>query len=105
MMFILSGAIKDDVIDKIREKIKAEIARSNGKIVTIDNLGLRSFARPIKKKELGYYIRMDVEMDPTGISGLNARLRLSEDIVRFQITIAPDPSKLVVPTVAPAATA
>lgn len=94
MMFILSSAQKEDAVAKIEEKIKGELARVNASIKTVDNLGIRTFGRPIKGMESGLYIRMDVEMDPASISALTGRLKLNEDIVRFQIVLAPDMSKV-----------
>jgi ribosomal protein S6 len=101
MMFILSSAHKDDAVAKIEEKIKNELARVNASIKTVDNLGVRTFGRPIKGMESGLYIRMDVEMDPANVAALSGRLKLNEDIARFQIVVAPDMSK--VQTVVPVA--
>lgn len=84
-MFIFSSALKDDALEKVLERIRGEIAKVNGAIVSSQTLGTRTFARPMQKKDAGLYVRMMVSLDPKDVGALTAKFRLNEDIFRVQL--------------------
>ncbi len=64
------------------EKDLAE--RFEGKNVVVSRWGKRQLAYPIKKYNEGYYVLYEFESENKDcISGLEARLRLNENVVRF----------------------
>ena len=84
-MFIFSGSLKDDALEKVLERIRGEIAKLNGTVASSQTLGNRTFARPMKKRDAGLYVKMMVSLDPKDVGALAAKLRLIEDIFRVQI--------------------
>ena len=83
-MFIFSGTLKDDALEKIQERIRGDIAKVNGTIVSSQTLGNRMFARPMQKRDSGLYVKMMVSLDPKDVGPLTAKFRLNEDIFRVQ---------------------
>lgn len=69
------------------EKVQGELTRAGGVIECTDDLGIRTFARRMHKQDSGHYVRFVVKMEPSAIAGLQARLRLNEDIMRFQFKV------------------
>ena len=84
-LYIFSGNAKDDVLEGYLAKAVAEIARLEGKVLTQDVLGKRTFARPMKKRENGVYAVVRFELDPAKVAELTNRYKLVEEVFRVQI--------------------
>lgn len=84
-LFVFAGSMKDEALEKTLERVNAEIERLGGSIEGSENLGRRTFARPMKKRENGVYVKVLFLLDPAQITALRARYRLSEDVFRVQI--------------------
>jgi ribosomal protein S6 len=84
-LYIFVGVAKDDVVEANLEKALAEVTRLGGTVVAKDQLGRRSFARPLSKRDSGVYVRVRFEMDPLKIKELVDRYRLVEEVFRVQI--------------------
>ncbi len=84
-LYIFAGLAKDENVDTLVEKVKGEITRLHGTILTADVLGKRTFARPMHKQENGIYVRIRFELDPEQIKALTDRYHLVEEVFRVQI--------------------
>ena len=84
-MFIFSGSLKDDALEKILERVRGDIGKLNGTVVNSQTMGNRSFARTMQKRDSGLYVKMTISMDPKDVDALGAKFRLNEDIFRVQI--------------------
>ncbi len=89
-LYIFVNATKDDVVDPLTEKAGGEITRLGGVILGSEMLGRKTFARELKKRESGVYVRIRFEMDPAKIADLRARYALLEDVFRVQILAVDD---------------
>lgn len=87
-IFIFSNAIKEDALQKIIEQIQGEITKLKGVVKETKILGRRQFARMMKKEDSGLYVRMDFDIEPSGVAPLLSRFRLNESIFRFQMVAA-----------------
>ena len=61
------------------------MTRLGGNIIAKDQLGRRSFARPLSKRDSGVYVRVRFEMDPLKVKELVNRYHLVEEVFRVQI--------------------
>ena len=84
-LLIFLTSIKEDSMEKNLERIKGEITKLGGTVQNVRPMGLRSFARRLKKKEAGLYVNIRFDMDETNANTLRTRLKLNEDIFRIQI--------------------
>lgn len=84
-LYIFVGIAKDDALEANLEKALAEVARLGGNVIAKDSLGRRSFARPIKKRESGAYVKVRFELDPAKVDELVKRYKLVEEVFRVQI--------------------
>ena len=89
-LYIFAGSAKDDSLDKSVEKMGAEITRLGGEILETEILGKRTFARPMKKRENGVYVRIRFKLDPLQVTPLINRYHLLEDLFRVQILAVND---------------
>ena len=89
-LYIFAGSAKDDVLDKQIDKVRSEITRLSGNVLTTDVLGKRTFARPMQKRDNGVYVKIRFELDPNQIDALLGRYHLAEDVFRVQILAVDD---------------
>ena len=85
IMLIFLPEIKEESRKEIIENVCGEITKLKGEVLHTESLGSRVFARPLKKRESGFYIRLQVELYPDVIDVLLARFKLNIDIFRVQI--------------------
>ena len=83
-LYIFVGIAKDDAAEANLEKALAEVTRLGGKVITQDSLGKRSFARPMKKRDSGVYVKVRFELDPEKVDELVKRYQLVEEVFRVQ---------------------
>uniref|UniRef100_A0A7V6CDS1 Small ribosomal subunit protein bS6 n=1 Tax=Thermodesulfobacterium geofontis TaxID=1295609 RepID=A0A7V6CDS1_9BACT len=74
-----------DEKDQILEKIKQIVESKEGKILKIDEWGLRKLAYPIKKKKQGYYVLIEFYGLADLTKDLEEFFRIDERVVRFII--------------------
>lgn len=89
-LFIFPSSMKDTEVEQSVEQVREEIARQGGEVTRVQVLGKRDFARPMKKKRGGIYVRMRLALDPKNVAALRARLRLRESIFRVQLLLVTD---------------
>ena len=83
-LYIFVGIAKDDALEANLEKAFAEVTRLGGRILAQDSLGRRAFARPMKKRESGAYVKVRFELDPSKLAELVKRYQLVEEVFRVQ---------------------
>lgn len=88
--FIFVHSVRDEAWAKTIERMQGEIARIGGKVLSTEDRGKKSFARPQQKKESGTYLTIRFELEPSKVNELRARYALLEEIFRLQI-LAIDP--------------
>lgn len=84
-LFIFDQSLNDEAVAKALGRVQSEIGRLNGRVLDSQMMGKRTFARPMKKRETGHYVRLLVKLDPQSIETLRARMRLNEEVFRMQI--------------------
>jgi small subunit ribosomal protein S6 len=82
LVVIISPEVADDGIDSIVDKISQLISRDGGAVDETDRWGKRKLAYPIKRFLEGYYILFRCKMKPASGKGLEASLRISEEVLR-----------------------
>lgn len=83
-LYIFVGVAKDDALEACLEKALAEVNRVGGNVLATDSLGKRAFARPMKKRENGVYVKVRIELDPAKVEELVNRYHLVEEVFRVQ---------------------
>jgi ribosomal protein S6 len=95
-LFIFADTLKDEELVEVLDRVTAEVTRQDGSVIGSKKLGRRSFARTMSKRDSGLYVRMLFSLAPEKVSPLQARLLLSEDVFRVQITCGDEKSASMV---------
>lgn len=85
-MVIFPSTLKDETLEQAVEKVKKDFVRVGAKVLNADVLGSRSFARALKKRSAGIFVRFHFEADPAAITALQERFRINDQIFRVQLT-------------------
>jgi ribosomal protein S6 len=85
VMFIFLTSLDEEAREGVMANVGEEIAALGGKIHGSDFLGRQTFNRPMRGHTDGNYVRARVELDPTQVDPLLARLKLNGDVFRVQV--------------------
>jgi small subunit ribosomal protein S6 len=86
LAFIADPELDSEGLTALEEKVQKWIEAADGKVVKFDRWGKRRLAYPIKKRNDGYYVFIEVEMPPNAGVIVEQDLRLHEKILRYMIT-------------------
>lgn len=85
-VYILKPILTKEEINKMIERLSAVIDEK-GKVVEIQNIGIKNLAYLIKGFTQGHYLIMDFEIDSDkykdGISQIEQRIRTFEEVIKF----------------------
>ena len=85
IMFILSTQLTDEEKQAKVKFVEETLAKSEAVEIKTEVWGERKLAYPIKKKENGYYVLTLFQMDGTGLTEVEAKLNITESILKYMI--------------------
>jgi small subunit ribosomal protein S6 len=89
VMYIVDPETDGGKVAKLNEAVGKLIEKEGGEIVRMDDIGLKTMAYPIQKKEEGYYVLFEINGSGQEILELERRMRVNDMIMRF-ITVRVD---------------
>ncbi len=92
-VFILHPPANEAELEAKLEAIRGEIGKLGGAADAIIRMGRNAFARPLKKKDSGFYALIAFTLEPSQVTALRNRLKLNEGLMRSQIILAPPPAR------------
>ena len=84
-LFIFPDAMKDEAVQAAAGRLRSEIEKFGGAVHEVIPLGRRQLARPLKKMECGFFVRIAFDLEPDKVAPLRARLKLHESLFREQV--------------------
>ena len=87
LLYIIPAKFTEKETESIIEKINDLIKKQSGEIFSVENLGKKKLAYPIKQSYRGYYVFNRFNLDSQNLKELNKILKLDSNILRFLITI------------------
>lgn len=85
-LFIFGETVQEERLKDLAAFVTGEITKAGGKIMDSHDMGRRSFARIMQKKESGFYLSVTFKIAAEKITTLTSRYHLNDDVFRFQIT-------------------
>jgi small subunit ribosomal protein S6 len=82
LVVIISPEVADDAVDGVVDNISKLITRDGGTVEETDRWGKRKLAYPIKHFLEGNYVLFRCKLKPASGKGLEASLRISEEVLR-----------------------
>jgi small subunit ribosomal protein S6 len=89
VMYIIDPDTAADKIKKLNDAVGKLITKEGGEVVRMDDIGIKTLAYPIQKKEQGYDVLFEIEGSGQEIAELERRMRVNDMIMRY-ITVRVD---------------
>jgi small subunit ribosomal protein S6 len=85
--YIADPDLDETSLTALDEKIKGWVEAAGGSVVKVDRWGKRRLAYTIKKRRDGHYVFVQVALPSQAGAVVERNLRLTEQILRFMITL------------------
>lgn len=82
-LLLLSPELAADTREGILNALIAVIEREGGKIVEVDQWGMRDLAYPVRKLMRGFYVRLVYDAPPKLVAELERNIRIADGIFKF----------------------
>jgi small subunit ribosomal protein S6 len=89
LLYIVPSRYTDAEVADVQKKVNGLIAQAGGAVTRETNLGKIRLAYPIKSQRHGTYVLAYFESEPSATKTLEAQLRLTDEVLRHMLLIAP----------------
>jgi len=95
LLYVIPATYAENELQPVMDGVTKELTKLEAKITRNDMVGKLKIAYPIKKVRHGYYVIVDMELEPGKIASLDRALRLHSDVIRHQLVMKDTKSKPV----------
>ena len=82
-VIITRPELTDTQIENLIGELSKIIINEKGKVVSIENWGLKNLAYKMNKNKKAHYFMMNLDTEPSAIFEFERQMRINEDIIRF----------------------
>ncbi|KKU10344.1 MAG: 30S ribosomal protein S6 [Candidatus Woesebacteria bacterium GW2011_GWB1_45_5] len=83
LTLILDGKTGAAKKKKVAETLEKTLKIFKGAVKESKEWGMKELSYKIGKSETGYFLFLELELDPKGVKALNDKLRTDPDIIRY----------------------
>lgn len=83
VLYILNSDQDDELIATQADKFSNLVTANGGEVVSVDKWGRRRLAYPIKFKNEGYYVLMNIKAGSELPAELERNFRISDEVMRY----------------------
>ena len=82
LLYIIASDVAEEKREEIIKKFTSYVENKKGTVDGIDKWGMKKFAYPIDFKNEGFYVLMNITMDPEEIDAMAKLMNITEGVVR-----------------------
>lgn len=82
LMFIIESDVAEEKREQLIAKFKAYVEAHKGNIEGIEKIGMKKLAYPINFRNEGFYVLMNITMNPEDVDAMAKLMNITEGIVR-----------------------
>ncbi len=86
-IYIVHPDVVGDGYTAVVDKFKEVLTDQGANVIKVDEWGTRKLAYAVKKQGRGTYILMAYEATPSTIAELERRMRIDEQVIKFQTVL------------------
>ena len=83
LLTILKPSLDSEEVDKVVEKLGAEIAEMGGSLLSTDKIGRKKLAFDVQNIRDGFFVTTILSLSAEKVAELNRSLRLNENVIRI----------------------
>ena len=81
-LIIINPKVGEEKIKETEEKLKAFLVSNGATLFRYEGIGVQRLATPIKKKNNGYYLLAQYEIDGDKMKAFTQQLKITEPVIR-----------------------
>ena len=82
-LVLLSPELSAEKREGIVNALVAVVEREQGKMITVDNWGMRDLAYPVRKQMRGNYVRLEYAAPANLVAELERNIRITDGLFKF----------------------
>ncbi|MBQ3893440.1 MAG: 30S ribosomal protein S6 [Desulfovibrio sp.] len=82
-LLLLSPELSVEQRETILSTVDGVVAREGGKMLAVDQWGMRDLAYPVRKQMRGYYVRLEYAAPSQLVAELERVLRITDGVFKF----------------------
>ncbi len=82
LLYIISSDVAEEKREELIKKFASYVENKGGSVEGIDKWGMRKLAYPINFKNEGFYVLMNITMNPAEVDAMAKLMNITEGIVR-----------------------
>ena len=82
LLYIISSDVAEEQREELIKKFSTYVESKSGTVEGIDKWGMRKLAYPINFKTEGYYVLMNITLNPQEVDAMAKLMNITEGIVR-----------------------
>ena len=82
-IFITPPELSEDEVEKVITDVKDIFASRGAEVERIERWGRRRLAYPVKKKEEGWYVLLQIMGSGAAVQEVERRLRINENVIKY----------------------
>jgi len=100
IVYIFGSAAEEAQVNEALERLHALLKTADNPepIRNVNHWGKRSLAYPIQNNEVGYYVVVDMNIDPAALPEFERALKLDESVIRYLLVLNEGEMPRAVPT-------
>ena len=82
LLYIISSDVAEDKREELISKFVSYVESKGGQVEGIDKWGMRKLAYPINFKNEGFYVLMNITLNPEEVDAMAKLMNITEGVVR-----------------------
>lgn len=82
LLYIISSDVAEEKREELIKKFSSYVESKNGTVDGIDKWGMKKLAYPINFRNEGFYVLMNITMNPEEVDAMAKLMNITEGIVR-----------------------
>lgn len=82
LLYIIASDVAEEKREEIIKKFSSYVESKGGVVEALDKWGMRKLAYPINFKNEGFYVLMNIQMNPEEVDAMAKLMNITEGIIR-----------------------
>jgi small subunit ribosomal protein S6 len=82
-LFLVKADVPDEGVERIKERIRAAVAKDGGKVIKFTNWGKKKTAFVVAKQARAVYVHVDYLGNPGIVAEVERNLAITEDVTKY----------------------
>ena len=82
LMYIIASDVAEEKREELIKKFSSYVENKGGVVEGIDKWGMRKLAYPINFKNEGFYVLMNIQLNPAEVDAMAKLMNITDGIIR-----------------------